>query len=76
MFAWDERGTGLALEHGMIKLLRTRDGWALDGADTPEAEKLRELFKTTVIPLPLTPTVSRADALAFARRTPAGQDWG
>jgi hypothetical protein len=60
----------------MLELLQTPTGWALDHTHTPEADRILGLFGTTILPLPLTTAVSRAEALAFAQQTPVGRDYG
>jgi hypothetical protein len=60
----------------MAELKRTADGWVLDLTDTSEAARVRELFGTAVLPLPLTSAIPFRDALAFARQTPMGQRHG
>ena len=57
-------------EDDMLKLIR------IDNAKTPEATRILDLFGTTVLPLPLTNAVSQKDALAFARQTEAGREYG
>lgn len=62
----------------MLRLLRDFEGrcWCVDWCDTPEAGRIMRLFGSTVVPLPLDLRASPAQALEFARGTPAGKQYG
>lgn len=52
------------------------DGWGLDLGSTSDSEHVRGLFGTAVLPLPLTPRVSREEAVRFAEGTEYGRKHG
>jgi hypothetical protein len=57
-------------------LVKTRDGWGLSLAATPEADSIQSLFGTMILPLPLTLDCPPDRALNFALNTDFGRQYG
>lgn len=61
----------------MLILVKTQAGaWAVDWRETPEAERIRELFGTTVLELPVGTWTPRDAAMDVALGSPAGRQYG
>lgn len=64
------------MEKTKVHVVKTNDGWAMNLGFTPEANRIKNLFGTIVLPLPLTSACSREDALSFAATTDFGKLYG